>query len=139
MLGWFSKSWRKAIQHYGSDDPSGQASQLLTLIWDGLCEPLWTCRNDIRTNTPNPNDLLEMQNLRQKLGWYKKFKEEVLPHRLRFLAEYSDDDIKRWDRDRRKTMVRMLEKSRRIYEIENKQRVKGQRVMTEFFRTSFQE
>ena len=139
MLGWFSRSWRKAIQHYGSADPSGQASQLVTLIWDGLCEPLWTCRNDIRTNTPNPKDLLEMQNLRQKLEWYKKFKEEVLPHRLRFLAEYSDDDIKRWDRDRRKTVVRMLDKSRRIYEIENKQRMKGQRVMTEFFRTSIQE
>ena len=70
---------------------------------------------------------------------YKKFKEEVLPHRLQFLAEYSDDDMKRWDRNRRKTVVRMLDKSRRIYEIENKQRMKGQRVMTEFFRTSFQE
>jgi hypothetical protein len=72
----------KAIQYYGSDDPSGQTSQLLTLIWDGLCEPILTCRNDIRTNTPNPKDLLETQNLRQKLEWYKKYKEEVLPHRL---------------------------------------------------------
>lgn len=68
--------------------------------------------------------------------WYKKFKMQVLPHRLRFLAEYSNDDIKRWDRERRKTIVRMLEKSRKIYEIENKQRVKGQRVMTEFFKTT---
>jgi hypothetical protein len=139
ILGWFSRSWGQAIQYYGSDDPSGQTSQLLTLIWDGLCEPILTCRNDIRTNTPNPKDLLETQNLRQKLEWYKKYKEEVLPHCLRYLAEYSTDEIQRWDRDQRKTMVRMLEKSRKMYEIDNKQRVKGQRVMTEFFTTSFLE
>jgi hypothetical protein len=100
---------------------------------------LWTCRNDIRVNTPNPKDRLEMQHLQQKLGWYQKFKDEVLPHCLRFLAEYGADDIQRWNHDRRKTMVRMLDKSKRIYKIENKQRVKGQRVMTEFFTTSFQE
>jgi hypothetical protein len=139
VLGWFSRSWREGFSHFGSEDPSGQAAQLLTLIWDGLCEPIWACRNDIRTNNPNPKDLLEMSNLRSKLEWYKKFKNEVLPQRLRFLTDYSQDDIKRWDRDRRQSMVRMLDKSKQIYEIEVKQRVVGQRVMTEFLRTPAEE
>jgi hypothetical protein len=123
ILRWLSRSWCEEIGFYGSNDPSGHAAQLLTLIWDGLCEPIWACRNDIRTNNPNPKDLLEMSNLQTKLEWYKKFKNEVLPHRLRFLAEYTQDNIRHWDRDRRKTMVRMLDKSKRIYEIEIKPRL----------------
>ena len=134
VLGWISRSWRKGLSHFGSVDPTGQAAQLLTIIWDGLCEPIWTCRNDIRNNNPNPRDLLEMSNLRSKLEWYRKFKNEVLPQHLRFLTDYSQDDIKRWDREKRQSMVRMLDKSKRIYEIEVKQRVAGQRVMTEFLR-----
>ena len=139
VLGWFSRSWRDGFSSFGSDDPSGQTAQLLTLLWDGLCEPIWACRNDIRTNNPNPKDLLEMSNLRSKLEWYKKFKAEVLPHRLRFLADYSQDDIRKWDRDRRQSMVRMLDKSKRIYEIEIRQKVAGQRVMTEYLRTLAEE
>lgn len=133
MLGWFSKAWRAGMNHFGSKDPKGHTSQLLTLLWDGLCEPIWLRRNDIRSNTPNPKDLLEMSNLYEKLEWYQKFRAEVLPHRLRFLAEYTKDDIRRWDRERRRTMVRILDKSKRIYELELKQRVRGQRVMTEYF------
>jgi hypothetical protein len=80
-----------------------------------------------------------MSNLRSKLEWYKKFKNEVLTQRLRFLTDYSQDDIKRWDRDRQQSMVRMLDKSKRIYEIEVKQRVVGQRVMTKFLRAPAEE
>lgn len=80
-----------------------------------------------------------MSNLREKLEWYRRFKNKVLSHRLRFLADYTEDDIKRWDRDRRKTLVRMLEKSKRLYEIELRQRIKGQRVMTEYFQPQVRE
>jgi hypothetical protein len=139
VIGWFSKAWQDGMRHFGSRDPGGQASQLLTLIWDGLCEPVWACRNDIRANTPNPKDLLEMSNLREKLEWYRKFKNEVLPHRLRFLADYTEDNIKRWDREQRITTVRMLDKSKRIYEIAMKQRARGQRVMTEYFQPRLRE
>jgi hypothetical protein len=47
ILGLLSRSWREGIGFYSSDDPSGHEAQLLTLIWDGLCEPIWACRNDI--------------------------------------------------------------------------------------------
>jgi hypothetical protein len=128
------------MRHFGSPkDPGGQTSQLITLLWDGLCETVWACRNDIRVNTPNPKDLLETSNLREKLEWYRRFKNEVLPHHFRFLAEFTEDDIKRWDRERRKRMVRMLDKSKRIYEIELRQRIKGQRVMTEYFQPRVRE
>ena len=82
---------------------------------------------------------MDMSNLRSKLNWYKKFKNEVLPQLLRFLTDYSQDDIKRWDRDGRQSMVRMLDKSKRIYKIEVKQQVDGQRVMTEFLRAPAEE
>jgi hypothetical protein len=139
IIGWLSSKWKEGMRHFGSKDPGGQTSQLITLLWDGLCEPIWACRNDIKANTPNPKDLLEMSNLREKLEWYSRFKNEVLPHRLRFLAEFTEDDITKWDRDRRKTMVRMLDKSRRIYEIELRQRIKGQRVITEYFQPQVRE
>jgi hypothetical protein len=32
ILRWFSRLWRNALQQYGSDDSSGQATQLLTLM-----------------------------------------------------------------------------------------------------------
>jgi hypothetical protein len=109
------------LRFYDSDDPGGQAAQMLTLIWDGLCKPIWACWNDINSNNPNPKDLLEMANLRDKLRWYRKFWMEVLPERFRFMADYSIEKINQWDRDKRRGTVRILDKTKRIYEIEFKQ------------------
>jgi hypothetical protein len=135
ITGWISRSWQRGLKIYDSDDPGGQAAQILTLIWDGLCEPVWACRNDINSNNPNPKDLLEMANLRDKLRWYRKFRNEVLPERFRFMADISTNEIDQWDRDKRRGTVRILDKAKKIYEIECTQRVKGQRVVTEYFRS----
>jgi hypothetical protein len=135
ITGWISRSWQRGLKYYDSDDPGGQAAQILTLIWDGLCEPVWACRNDINSNNPNPKDLLEMANLRDKLRWYRKFRNEVLPERFRFMADISTNEIDQWDRDKRRGTVRILDKAKKIYEIECTQRVKGQRVVTEYFRS----
>jgi hypothetical protein len=65
--------------------------------------------NDINSNNPNPKDLLEMANLQDKLQWYKKFRMESLPERFRFMADYSIEEIDRWDRDKRRGTVRILD------------------------------
>jgi hypothetical protein len=49
------------------------------------------------------------------------------------MADLSIDEIDRWDCDKRRGTVRILDKAKEIYEIECRQRVKGQRVVTEFF------
>jgi hypothetical protein len=130
VLGWMSNAWALALAHHGSTDPVGQAAQLLTLVWDGLCEPVWELRNSIMNNLPNPTRLREMQSLEEKLQWYHRHLFKILAQRHRFLAEYRVEDIARWDRDRRKETLRGLEKARRIYEIECTQRVQGQQVLS---------
>ena len=135
ITGWISRSWQRGLRYYESKDPGGQAAQILTLIWDGLCEPIWACRNDIHSNNANPKEVFEMDNLRDKLRWYKKYSKEVLPERFRFMVDFSNEEITYWDRDKRRGTVRILEKASKIYEIECKQRVKGQRVIIEFFQT----
>ena len=130
VLGWMSNAWALALAHHGSTDPVGQAAQLLTLVWDGLCEPVWELRNSIMNNLPIPTRLREMQSLEEKLQWYHRHQFKILAQRHRFLAEYRVEDIARWDRDRRKETLRGLEKARRIYEIECTQRVQGQQVLS---------
>jgi hypothetical protein len=56
-IGWMCNGWTRAFQTAGSDDREGCSVQLLTLIWQGLCEPIWALRNDILHRNPNPRVL----------------------------------------------------------------------------------
>lgn len=136
MIGWISREWHKGLKRFGSKDPGGQAAQLLTLLWDCVCEPVWECRNNIMANKPNPSEMREMTALREKLIWYRRHQIEVLPERFRFLVKYQVHDLRKWDRDRCRTALRLLDKAVKIHEIECRQRVRGQRVMTEFLTNS---
>ena len=135
-LGWISKEWARGLKRFGSDHHEGQAAQILTLIWDGLVEPIWTKRNDIKNNNPNPNDVLEMRNLRDKLYWYKKYSAQVLPERLRMLIDYPTAEIKLWDRKKCRRHINLLKKAQEIYKIECQLRAKGQTILTDFYKTS---
>jgi hypothetical protein len=75
-----------------------------------------------------------MASLKEKLEWYKKYKMEVLPARFWPMAEFSLEEMKWWDRDKRRATIRILNKAVKIHQIEYKQRVKGHRVVTDFFR-----
>ena len=67
VIGWFVKSWARAMQHYGSNNPARHIAQLLAILWDGLCEPIWGLRNNILHRKPNPTTLCVTENLREKL------------------------------------------------------------------------
>jgi hypothetical protein len=133
MVGWISKSWATGLKTLGSTDPHGQSAQILTLLWDSLCEPLWSLRNDIFNNIPNPSTLQDLTDLRDRLMWYHRFVNQVLPPRFRFIASFHEDSIHRWDRARCRLVLRQLDMTRRIYEIECTQRVRGQQVLTTWF------
>lgn len=132
IIGWLSREWHNGLKRFGSKDPGGQAAQVVTLLWDCLCEPVWECRNNIMANKPNPSEMREMTALREKMMWYRRYKMEVLPERFRFLVTYNEGDLVKWDRERCRTTLRILDKAAKIHEIECRQRVRGQRVMTDF-------
>ena len=135
-IGWFTKSWAIAMEHYGSKDPSTSVAQLLTLIWDGLCEPIWELRNNILHHKPNPTVLREMTNLRDRLKWYQRNKQMVIAPRHFFLTTYTDANIKDWQRDQCRAQLKLLEKAQQIFEIECRQRISGQQVLTDYFHSN---
>jgi hypothetical protein len=98
--GWISTGWANGLKRLGSKDLHGQSAQVLTLIWDAVCEPIWDLRNNILNNTPpNPTALRELTSLREKLLWYRRFRTQVLPPRFRFLARFHLEQLERWDRE----------------------------------------
>jgi hypothetical protein len=130
-IGWISKEWSSAMKAHGSKDPGGQVAQILALIWDSWCEPIWEYRNSRFNETQNPAIEATLSTLGERLQWYHENKVEVLATRHHFLAEFRLADVIKWDRRQRRTQLKMLDNARRIYEIESRQRVRGQRVITE--------
>jgi hypothetical protein len=132
-IGWLSKGWTSAFKAAGWKDPEGCTIQILIIIWEGLCEPLWSMRNDILHNKPNPRAITEMNNLLERLQWYRDNKRLVLAPRHHMLAEYTDLNIKRWNRVQRRNQLKILDDAKNIYSIESRQRSSGQRVLTDMF------
>jgi hypothetical protein len=133
VIGWFVKSWAPAMTHYGSKDPDGQVAQLLTILWDGLCEPVWEMRNNILHKKPNPTVLREAEHLREKLDWFRKQKSIAIAPRHYFLASFTEIETRRWDRAQCRAQLGVLENAQRIFALECRQRMRGQRVITEYF------
>jgi hypothetical protein len=132
-IGWIGNGWTQAFKTLGSKDPEGCTAQILTYIWEGLCEPIWHLRNDILHNKPNPRTLTEMTLLSDRLRWYRDNKRLVLAPRHHILAEYTIENIDKWNRLQRRQQLRVLDDAKRIYEIECKQRPSGQLVLTDIF------
>jgi hypothetical protein len=74
-----------------------------------------------------------LRSLGERLQWFQDNKTIVLAPRHYMLAEYQMEDVNCWDRRARRMQLLMLEKAKKIYEIECKQRVSGQQVMTDLF------
>ena len=133
VIGWFVKSWTPAMKQYGSKDPDGQVAQLLTILWDGLCEPMWELRNNILHKKPNPTVLRETEHLQEKLSWFRRHKSiAIAPHHY-FLSSFTEVELQRWDRSKCCAQLRVLESVQHIHELECHQRMRGQRVIPEYF------
>ena len=134
VKGWVTKEWRRVLQskRYQSKDAVSQVAQMTTTIWETLCEPLWELRNNILTPTDNPTVLREQKTLQERLHWFKRFAEQVLAERHRKLADFRSEEVRSWNRKQCRKRLKTLEIAGEIYEIECKQRVRGQRVMTDW-------
>ena len=110
-IGWFTKSWMGAMEYYGSKDPSSSVAQLLTILWDGMCEPIWELRNNTLHHKPNPTVLQEMINLRNKLKWYQQNKRITLAPRHHFLTHYTQVHLDEWQRDQCRAQLKLLDRA----------------------------
>ena len=134
VKGWITKEWRRVLQsrRYQSKDAVSQVAQMITAIWEILCEPLWELRNNILARTDNPTVLREQKTLQERLHWFKRFAGQVLAQRHRKLTDFAREEVSSWNRKQCRKRLKTLEIAREIYEIECRQRVRGQRVMTEW-------
>ena len=107
-------------------------AQITTAIWEVLCEPIWELRNNILARSDNPTVLREQRTLAERLKWFHRFSQQVLAQRHRRLIDFEIEEVDKWDRKLSRKKLKMLETAREIYDIECKQRVRGQRVMTEW-------
>ena len=78
-------------------------------------------------------NLYETEHLRDKLEWYRRHKSIVMAPRHYFLASFTEEEIRRWDRSQCRAQIGVLENAQQIYQIECQQRMRGQRVITEYF------
>jgi hypothetical protein len=97
IRGWVSKEWARAMKAYESGDPQGQTAQMLTIIWDGLCEPVCTYRNNKLYHVENNTMTAMLRTLGDRLQWFQDNKEVVLAPRHHMLAEYRMEDVQQWD------------------------------------------
>ena len=132
IKGWVSKEWTITLKSLGDKDPGGQIAKIITTMWEVLCEPLWETRNNI-AQTENPTVLLETRTLREKVQWYKRFSRQVLAQRHQHLTDFTEEDIAEWDKVRCRKEIKTLDAAKEIYEIECTQRMRGQRVITDWF------
>jgi rubrerythrin len=133
VKGWVTKDWSRAMRAHGSKDPDGHVIMILTLLWDGFFEPVWEYRNNRLHRMENSAMSSMMRTLGDRLQWFQDNKTIVLAPRHYMLVEFRVEDVQRWDRRARRMQLLMLEKARKIYAIECKQRVSGQQVITDLF------
>ncbi len=99
---------------------------LLSSVWNHLCESLWKQRNEINNSKNSASDLSEMRSLEERLLWYKRHNNEVLDYRHRFLADFTEEDIKKWTKYSRRAKLELLHNARKFYETECSQHSSSQ-------------
>jgi len=121
FVGFLSTDWTIALDKLGAEHPQS-IMQLLVMIWDHLCEPIWTTRNNILHSTNNYVTTDNMTSLKDKLLWYQHHQDEVLNYRHRYLADFEMFDLNRWSHATRRACVERLNNARRYHQRECKQR-----------------
>ena len=136
ITGYVSREWGKAMAKFGSKDPTGDVAKLITIMWDGWCEPIWNTRNNVLKKQPNPAQLTEVKRVKDRILWFKAHSNETLPPRYQFLTEFEKSDLKCWSRKTSRAHLKHLELGYRIYKLECRQRASGQMVMTDWLQSN---
>ena len=93
VVGFVVDEWTTALKERGSEHPQTMMGMILTLIWEEICEKLWTARHNILHSDKNHVKQDDMLMLESNLLWYKHHQDEVLDYPHRFLADFSQEDV----------------------------------------------
>ena len=125
-VGLLSRKWTDALDDFSIMQPESKMELVLTLVWDLLCETMWKQRNDIRHSKENEAKGNNEDKLKDQLRWFTRHRDEVLDYRHRYLAEYSEHDLKRWSHTTLVAKVSTLTNCKQYYDNKIKQRQKQQ-------------
>ena len=67
-----------------------------------------------------------------RLEWYKRYQNEVLDYRHRFLIDFDTHEIILMSRDARSARLTLLDNAKRAYMKECQQKVRGQTVIPQY-------
>jgi hypothetical protein len=80
------------MKAYESKDPKGHVVQIITLIWDGFCKPVWEYRNKKLHQAENSSMSIKLRTPGERLQWFRDNKMIVLAPRHYMLAKYRMKD-----------------------------------------------
>jgi ribonuclease HI len=126
VIGFMAKAWTDALADMNIEHPAQMMEQVLAMLWDHICERLWSVRNGIRHSTDSHVTNDEMAQMETKLSWYQRHQDEVLDYRHRFLANFTSEDVGRWTRATRRAKLELLNNARKYYEVECAQQARNQ-------------
>lgn len=118
IRGFLSDDWTIALSVGKTKHPQTRMEEVLQLLWDELCEVMWSARNAIRHSSDNCASKDESSNLLDKLLWYARQKDEVLKYCHQFLAEQSEDTMKSWTRQTCQAALSQLDAAMRWHKLE---------------------
>ena len=96
------------------------------MLWDDICEPIWSARNNIKHNERNFVTADKMITLANMLNWYHRPQDEVLDYRHRFSVDYSIKDVEDWKRSIRRAKLTLLNNAHKFYDTESQQKERNQ-------------
>ena len=133
--GFLAKAWYTAIAETGCQSPDIKMNALQRIIWDCWSNPIWKTRNEVLHGPNSRYGYALEQSLSAKLLWFQQNKEQVLARSDQFLANIDVSRIDKLNRSTKQRWIKNLEKARKAFEVENKQRRNGQAPITDWLVT----
>ena len=128
-VGLLANDWTDALSSFGVEQPQSKIEQLLSWIWNDICEDAWNTRNNINNNIRNHALDDELVTLKDKLLWFQRHHQQVLDYRHQFLVAFTSDDVEQWSRTTRRAKLNILNNAKDWYETECQQRAANQTTM----------
>lgn len=115
-IGLFSSQWAATMDELEVKQPQKKMEQMVSLVWDHLCEQVWETRCSIlHGNEKNAATLDEAKTTAEKLKWYLQHQNEVIDYRHRFLVDFTREDVDRWTLATRRAKLTLLTNASKFY------------------------
>ena len=114
-IGLVAKKWTRVLKTPNVKHPEQKMKQVLSIIWDHICEQLRLVRNSICHSNDSYATVDEMTQLAKKLMWYIRCQAAVLDYQHIFIAAFAVDNITRWLRTTRQAKLELLNNAHTYY------------------------